>query len=286
MAINFEFILVLLTVLSGLICLVDSLFFARKRLEKAGVVNSHQSRFLRFKKVVLGLGLPPKLAMPKIIEYSRSFFPILFIVLFVRTFFYEPYRIPSGSDKPTLLIGDLILVNKHIYGWHWPISNHLIKANHIPKRGDIVVFRFSNGDPSKDLIKRVIGLPGDHVTYIDKELTINGIKAEQTFLANVEDAEGGFNWPVVMKNENLLGISHLIYQRPQAPSQNLDVIVPADHYFVLGDNRDDSYDSRYWGFVSQADLKGKAIRIWLSWNGFSNGMLHIIRWNRIGDAIQ
>lgn len=284
---NFEAILVVLTLFSGFVWLIDSLFFAKKRLLKLGVIKKESPGCLRkFIMIYGGVGLPQNMKMPKLIEYSRSFFPVLLLVLLVRTFVYEPYRIPSGSDKPTLLVGDLILVNKHIYGWRLPISNQVIYKNENPQRGDIVVFRFSAGDPSKDLIKRIIGLPGDHISYLDKVVYINGVKVPQEVLGDATDSDGQSSWPVVKKQEALPGSPHLIYQRPQAPTQNVDVIVPADHYFVLGDNRDDSYDSRYWGFVSQDDLKGKATRVWLSWNGLSEGIMHAIRWERIGKKIQ
>ncbi|MBI5447288.1 MAG: signal peptidase I [Gammaproteobacteria bacterium] len=284
---NFETVLTLATLITGVVWLMDSLFLSKKRLIKQGLLKSNTGCLQRMVMVWGGVHIPGKVKMPRVIEYARSFFPVLFLVLFLRTFFYEPYRIPSGSDKPTLLIGDLILLNKHIYGLHLPVSNQTIYENQLPKRGDMVIFRFSNLDPSKDLIKRVIGLPHDHIRFSHNVLYINGIEAKQTRLGQTTDeGSDGNDWPVDIKREDLLGVSHLIYQRPQEPARDVDVVVPADHYFVMGDNRDDSFDSRFWGFVSRDDLKGKAIYVWLSWNGLSDGLLHTIRWGRIGYKIQ
>ncbi len=282
---NFETILTIATIFSGIIWLVDSLFFAKKRLQRQGYIQANTGKLHEITMVYGGIKIPGAV-MPKVIEYARAFFPILLLVLILRTWFFEPYRIPSGSDKPTLLIGDLIVVNKHVYGWRWPISNETIIENKTPKIGDIVIFRFSAVDPSKDLIKRVVGLPGDQVQYMNKVLYINGVEAKQTGVGEVVDEEGSRKAQMMMKREDLLGVSHLIYQRKEAPDQNFSVMVPADHYFVMGDNRDDSYDSRYWGFVSQRDLKGKASYIWMSWNGLSEGLQHMVRWSRIGTKIQ
>ncbi|EKD75445.1 MAG: Signal peptidase I [uncultured bacterium] len=283
---NFETILTFSTILTGIIWLIDSFFFAKNRLVKQHVLSEETSRWKQFVLLYLGMKIPEETTTPVLIEYARSFFPILLLVLILRTFFYEPYRIPSGSDKPTLLIGDLILVDKHLYGWHLPVSNHEIFKNKEPKLGDIVIFRWSAVDPSKDLIKRVVGLPGDHVSYLNKVLYINGMKATQVDKGEGTDIEGGQSIPVLIKEENLLGVTHLIYQTQEVPSQNFEVIVPEKSYFVMGDNRDASNDSRYWGFVSQEDLKGKAIYVWLSWNGFSQGLPKIIRWYRTGMEIK
>lgn len=285
---NFETILTFVTLFSGLVWLIDSLFFAKKRLVQQGFLHPKTTGFLqRMTMIWGGIRIGGKVKMPAVIEYSRSFFPILLLVLVLRTFFYEPYRIPSGSDKPTLLIGDLILVDKHLYGLRLPVNNKVIYKNKAPERGDIVIFRFSNVDPSKDLIKRVIGLPGEHVKYVNNVLYINGKEAKQELVGHAVDVDANQQrWPVDIKRENLLGISHLIYQRPDVSAKDFDVVVTPDHYLVMGDNRDDSFDSRYWGFVSQADLKGKAIYIWLSWNGFADGLRHVIRWDRIGQKIK
>jgi signal peptidase I len=258
---NFELILFYATVLTGLISLLDILYFARRR--------KHGTRAKESK-------------MPIIIDYARSFFPILLIVFLLRSFLYEPFRIPSGSLEPTLLTGDFILVNKFDYGVRLPVVHKKVFATNLPKRGDIMIFRWPP-DPSFNFIKRVIGLPGDRVTYTNKELTINGKKIPQEWLAAATaQGENGSSWEVLEKQEDLLGIKHKIYVDPNKLSRDYhDVIVPDGMYFVMGDNRDDSADSRYWGFVPEKNIVGKAVLVWMSWNSNKTN----VRWNRIGSMI-
>ena len=175
---NFETILTLVTLLAGVIWLIDSLFFAKKRLIAQGVLNPKAPLPFLTRFWLIYVGPKTELKMPVVIEYARSFFPVLLLVLMLRSFVYEPYRIPSGSDEPTLMIGDLILVNKHLYGLRIPVINYKILANSKPKLGDIIVFRYPV-DPGIDLIKRVVGVPGDKISYIDKVVYVNGIKAPQ-----------------------------------------------------------------------------------------------------------
>lgn len=254
---DFELLLTSVTLLAGFLWLVDAFFFARQRAQQN-------------KK------------MPLWAEYARSFFPILLIVLLLRSFFAEPYRIPSGSDKPTLLVGDFLVANKFAYGLRLPVLHTKIIAISEPKTGDIALLRYPL-NPSVDFIKRVIGMPGDHVSYINKVLYINGRAATQTPLgtATDEDETGLEHWTVNVYEENLNGVKHKIYIRPDVLDQDFSLVVPAKQYFVMGDNRDDSNDSRSWGFAPEENLVGKAFAIWFSWNADN----HSIRWNRMGTLI-
>ena len=242
---NLALFLLILSVFTGVIYLLDVLFWSKKR-------SSRQK---------------PR----RIIEYSRSLFPIFFGVLLVRSFLFEPFRIPSGSLEPTLLVGDFLVVNKFAYGLRLPVWDKKIVNISSPKRGDIVVFRWPP-NPKYDFIKRVIGIPGDVVSYHHKILTINGKKAPQDFIQYTIDESSAH--PVSEYQENLDSVIHKIYRRS-------DVTVPPNQYFVMGDNRDDSADSRYWGFVHDDYLRGKAIFTWLSWNKKEWN----IRWSRLGRII-
>jgi signal peptidase I len=254
MNLNFELILFYATLITGIICLLDIFLLAPKRARN----------------------------MPILVEYARSFFPILLIVFLLRSFLFEPFRIPSGSLEPTLQIGDFILVNKFSYGVRLPVVQKKIINISEPKRGDVIVLRWPP-DPSFSFIKRVIGLPGDHIKYINKELFVNGEKIQQAFLKNsIAQGEGADEWPVQEKNENLLGVEHLIFIDPKKSGQDFDdIVVPDNMYFVMGDNRDDSADSRYWGFVPEKNIVGKAVLVWMSFEHGKYG----IRWKRIGTMI-
>lgn len=259
---NFELILFYATLVCGLYALLDILFLAprRKRANKE--------------------------KMPLLSDYARSFFPVLLIVFLLRSFVYEPFRIPSGSLEPSLLVGEFILVNKFDYGIRLPVAHTILyqKEGSI-HRGDIFVFRYPP-DPSIYYIKRVIGLPGDHISYINKELYVNGQKAPQQFEKNAVDFDDeGNTWNVVQKQEDFLGVKHPIYQNPDRPAEDFqDLVVPKDMYFAMGDNRDDSADSRYWGFVPNKNIVGKASLIWMSWDSRAD-WLHKIRWDRIGKVV-
>ncbi|MEN9916416.1 MAG: signal peptidase, partial [Pseudomonadota bacterium] len=256
MSFNFEFFLTTAVIISGAIALVDILVFAPIRRRKN---ITHPS---------------------VLIEYARSFFPILLLVLLLRSFLAEPFRIPSGSEKPDLLIGDFIVANKFSYGIRLPVLHKKIMAVGEPKRGDIVVFLWPK-DTSTYFIKRVIGLPGDAITYKDKVLTINGQLAPQTLIGEQSDQDANEKWRVIRKSENLLGVQHDIYLRPDQLATDFSVYVPPGNYFVMGDNRDNSLDSRYWGFVPEKDLIGKAIWVFFSWDNEQ----HRVRWHRLGMRI-
>ncbi|MFI4919406.1 MAG: signal peptidase I [Legionellales bacterium] len=249
---NFALILVVLSAISGFIYLLDVIFWAKKR-----TANQNPN---------------------KIIEYARSFFPVFFIVLLMRSFLVEPFRIPSGSLEPTLLVGDFVAVNKFAYGLKLPVWEKKVVSIADPKTGDIAVFRWPP-DPSFDYIKRVIGVPGDKITYHDKKLTINGQEAKQTFIEYTVDESSGR--AVAKYQENLNGRVHDIFVRADVPVVDFEVVVPAGNYFMMGDNRDDSADSRFWGFVPENNLRGKAFLVWMSWNAKADNL----RWSKIGRFI-
>ena len=221
------------------------------------------------------------LMQPWWLDWTAGLFPVICAVFLMRSFLFEPFKIPSGSMIPTLLVGDLILVNKFHYGIRLPVINKKIIDNNDPQRGDVMVFRYPV-NPDLDYIKRVVGLPGDTVAYLNKRLTINGTPIEQTPLAEYYDADSlrySFQF-----SEQLMGREHRILvdkdRPPYIPPQGIEdypfkencrysgegVVckVPPGHYFVMGDNRDNSQDSRFWGFVPDRNLVGKAFVIWMN----------------------
>jgi len=215
------------------------------------------------------------------VEYCKSFFPVILAVFLLRSFLVEPFRIPSGSMMPTLLAGDFILVNKYAYGIRLPVINKKIIDLELPERGDVVVFRYPQ-DPSVDYIKRVVGLPGDHIKYMGKTLAINGEPVAQipagTYMV---PGAGSSMMGAGVRTEQLGEINHDILVQPHTLSRNVVYIVPKDHYFVMGDNRDNSNDSRFWGAVPEQNLVGKAFLIWMNWDAVDHG----VSWSRIGDSI-
>ncbi|MBV0933544.1 signal peptidase I [Marinobacterium weihaiense] len=256
MNLDFSLILVLVTALTGVLWLLDHLVFAPKRrlaLQAAEEQAEH------------ALPEPQRKALlrqPGWADTSRSMFPVLLAVLVLRSFLYEPFQIPSGSMLPTLKIGDFILVNKYHYGLRLPVVNTRILANHDPQHGDVIVFRYPE-DTSINFIKRVVGVPGDTITYRDKILYVNGVPQQQTLLAKLPPARP----QQLLLNEALAGEPHRIYRDVHGPVIDGSWEVPPGHYFVLGDNRDNSKDSRYWGFVPEELLVGKATAVWMHWEG-------------------
>ncbi len=221
---------------------------------------------------------------PLLIEYARSFFPVVLIVLLLRSFLAEPFRIPSESMMPTLLIGDFILVNKFTYGIRLPVFNTRIIELNEPARGDIVVFRYPK-DPTIDYIKRVIGLPGDKITYDNKKLYVNDQAITYKSLGVYQGIGQGVDMTGTEQlQEDLTGVKHSILIRHDTLSAEgvYVVVVPAEHYFVMGDNRDNSSDGRVWGFVPEENLVGKAFFIWMSWDWENKG----VGFDRIGTVLQ
>jgi signal peptidase I len=230
---------------------------------------------------------------PIVVDMARAFFPVIVVVFLIRSFWVEPFKIPSGSMKPTLLVGDFILVNKYTYGIRIPVINKKMVDVNPVRRGDVVVFRYPV-DPSVDYIKRVIGLPGDKVIYRGKRLTVNGEAVAVQGSGYYTDQEVNYmRLPTFL--EKLDGRTHQMMIVPASPTVDLAQVrqfpyrenceynddgfsctVPAGHYFMMGDNRDQSADSRYWGFVPDDHIKGRAFYVWMNFGDFK----------RIGNSIE
>ncbi len=250
MIFDFSFYLFVAVVLTGTVWLIDKWFFESKRNE-AGQMTAQASQATEVSR---------KAKEPIIVEYSKSFFPVLLIVFLLRGFVVEPFKIPSGSMLPSLYIGDFILVNKFSYGIRVPVINKTIIEFAPPERGDVVVFRFPR-DPNLDYIKRVVGLPGDRIGYFNKVLYVNGKPVEREFIGRYR---GPGQASATEYLEKLPNANHGILLMP-ARTNNLqgEYIVPEDMFFVMGDNRDNSNDSRVWGPVPRENLLGKAFMIWM-----------------------
>ncbi len=270
---NFALILFVLTVVTGVVALADKLVFSKRR-----AVGE---------------------AEPWWVEYPKSFFPVLLIVFLLRSFVAEPFKIPSSSMRPTLEVGDFILVNKFSYGIRLPIIEKKIIPLGTPQRGDVIVFRYPV-NPSQDFIKRLVGLPGDEVVYRDKQLTVNGVPWPQTPDGPYGYLEGLAYVTTQRFGERSDGHEHFIAENPAVPpvfphnvrmfpgrencvynERGFTCKVPEGSYFMMGDNRDNSDDSRYWGFVPDDHIRGKAFFIWFNWDDISS-----LAFKRIGSAIR
>jgi signal peptidase I len=219
------------------------------------------------------------LMQPWWLDWTAGLFPVILVVFLLRSFLFEPFKIPSGSMLPTLESGDLILVNKFNYGVRLPVINKKIVPNGDPARGDVVVFRYPP-DPRIDYIKRIVGLPGDEVAWLNKSLTINGKPVAASSMPDYYDEDS--QRYTQQKGESLAGVDHRILLRADRPAfvsgvetfpnreacrysaEGVTCKVPAGHYFVMGDNRDNSIDSRYWGFVPDRNLVGRAFFVWMN----------------------
>jgi len=307
MAVYFSIILVVITVVTGIVWLADKFYLAPQRKLKAVAEQTAA-------KEQSGVDLTPetlaKLAEPSpLVDTSVQIFPVIAFVLILRSFLYEPFQIPSGSMMPTLLDGDFILVNKFNYGLKDPVVRHKFFDVGLPERGDVVVFKYPR-DPRIDYIKRVIGLPGDRIIYRNKSLYIKTVCKESdvkcpefsqivnTFTHKYQgpDAKTGMNqFAVDMfgKEHNILNDQYaperIGHYYPQAGTAADEFVVPAGNYFVMGDNRDNSLDGRFWGFVPEENLVGEAVAIWMSFDFKrpSDGVLPTwipsgVRFNRIG----
>jgi signal peptidase I len=286
---NFALILFVLMVVTGVIWCLDVFYFAKQRraaADRALAEFDARNAKLTADGVKIDSGSSrgaieaALLRQPTWIEYSGSFFPVIALVFFLRSFLYEPFKIPSSSMVPTLLVGDLILVNKYTYGIRLPVLNKKVIEINNPQRGDVMVFKYPM-DMTQDYIKRVIGVPGDKITYENKRLTVNGKPVAYTALEDyLDDEHLVYN---KQYQENLTGVSHKILNNEQAATLNLgDVkafphnenctykyegftcVVPEGNYFMMGDNRDNSADSRYWGFVPDKNIVGKAFFVWMN----------------------
>jgi len=228
---------------------------------------------------------PAQSPEPVLVNYARSLFPVILIVLVVRSFVVEPFRIPSESMMPNLVDGDFIFVTKYSYGLRLPVFNTQILPTGEPHRGDVIVFRLPK-DPSIHYVKRLIGLPGDHVVVRDNRLTINGSPIALTpdgAYSNGGNSDGREFAGAPLAVEKLGKAEHEVMFAADRSPTDFDTIVPAGHYFFMGDNRNDSQDSRFpqVGFIPEANLVGRASRIWLNWD--FPGFPHL---NRIGMRIQ
>lgn len=212
---------------------------------------------------------------PVAIEYAKSFFPVILAVFLIRSFGVEPFKIPSASMMPTLLVGDFILVNKFTYGLRVPLINNVFFEVNQPQRGDVMVFHFPK-NPLVNYIKRVVGLPGDRVAYRNKQLFINDQAVPLVPEGDYDYVTPGLNQVVAKRYQEQLGEHrHDILNVDLAPAVDGEVVVPEGYYFVMGDNRDNSNDSRFWGFVPQNHIVGKAFLVWMNFDDFG----------RIGNAI-
>lgn len=258
---NFALVMFIALVVTGVIWLFDHYFGEPKRAKDA--------------------------KEPLLVEYAKSFFPVILAVFLLRSFLVEPFKIPSGSMMPTLLVGDFILVNKYVYGIRLPVIDKKIINVGSPERGDVMVFRYPE-DPSLDYIKRVVGLPGDKISYRNKRLTINGKPLKMEADGDYSYVKSGLNYVTATLYRETLGKhNHTSLVQRDAPTVRLDDVrqfpnldncnyaedgfsctVPAGHYFMMGDNRDDSNDSRYWGFVPDRNIVGKAFMIWWNFDSF------------------
>lgn len=261
----FEIALVVLTLGSGLIWLLDRLVLAKRRAANAGLLD----------------------AEPVLVDYSKAFFPVLAVVLVLRSFVAEPYKIPSSSMMPNLLIGDFILVNKFAYGFRLPITNTTIIPTGQPKRGDVVVFKPPH-KPDENWVKRVVGLPGDRIGFHGDTLYLNGQPLTYEVKGEYLGENVGVPSPTLLL-EQLPGRPHTVLEAigRNSPAGQGDWVVPAGHYFVMGDNRDNSEDGRFWTqthFLPESNLRGKAFLIWLNCEGwFCKGSFDP---SRIGTSIK
>ncbi|RXZ32395.1 signal peptidase I [Oxalobacteraceae bacterium CAVE-383] len=284
---NFALILFVLMVITGAIWFFDRFYLARQRRANA---DRALAEFDARNAALAGQGVQPDyqtrasieaglMKQPVWIEYSGSFFPVIALVFFLRSFLYEPFKIPSSSMVPTLMIGDLILVNKFDYGIRLPIVNKKIIDVGTPQRGDVMVFRFPE-DTSVDYIKRVVGVPGDKIVYKNKRLSVNGEALSYQALPDFLD-EQTLSYSGQLQ-ETLGGVAHRILNDQRAPTyvqnphnfphrelcsydiEGFSCTVPEGQYFMMGDNRDNSLDSRYWGFVPDENIVGKAFFVWMN----------------------
>lgn len=284
---NFALILFVLTIGTGIVWFLDMFVLSKQRRAAAdkalAELDTRQARLasegIKVDQVDRAELEAKILRQPVWVEYSGSFFPVIALVFFLRSFLYEPFKIPSSSMLPTLYVGDLILVNKFEYGIRLPVINKKVIELNNPKRGDVMVFKYPV-DPTVDYIKRVVGVPGDKVVYRNKRLLINGQPLSYQTMPDFLDEEH-LNYSRQL-TENLNGVSHRILNDDRAPAfvndpfnfpkrencsydnEGFSCVVPEGHYFMMGDNRDNSLDSRYWGFVPDQNIVGKAFFIWMN----------------------
>ena len=285
---NFALLLFLATVVTGLYWVAERLYFLPRRrraavaIEEAAVARRAELDRMGIAKTDIEVSEEAKgriLMQPWWLDWTAGLFPVIAIVFVLRSFLFEPFKIPSGSMIPTLLVGDLILVNKFTYGVRLPVINKKITEGTAPKRGDVMVFRYPP-QPSMDYIKRVVGVPGDEVAYINKRLTINGKVVPTTnqpdyfeqdamrYFKQIEEQLGDKTHRAIINPDvpNFVqGVTDFKYKDNCRYSvEGVTCKVPEGHYFMMGDNRDNSLDSRYWGFVPDANIVGRAFFVWMN----------------------
>ncbi|MDP2367850.1 signal peptidase I [Rhodoferax sp.] len=288
---NFALLLFLATVVTGLYWLAERFYFLPKRLaaasalEAASVQRKAELHKMGISQVDSDLveARQQVLRQPWWLDWTAGLFPVIIAVFLLRSFLFEPFKIPSGSMIPTLHVGDLILVNKFQFGLRLPVIHTKITEGTAPKRGDVMVFRYPP-KPSQDYIKRVVGIPGDEVAYVNKRLTINGQPVATTpvsdffdedmvrYFKQFEENLGNHRHWLLNDEERRAGFSEV--EIPDFPNrqncrysvEGVVCKVPAGHYFMMGDNRDNSLDSRYWGFVPEKNIVGKAFFVWMNFS--------------------
>jgi signal peptidase I len=273
---DFALIMFIALVATGLIWAADRLWWAPLRLRATEALAKAGGNTAAIDKAR---------REPLLVEYARAFFPVILLVFLLRSFLVEPFRIPSGSMMPGLLAGDFILVNKYTYGLRLPVINRKLVAINSPQRGDVMVFRFPT-DPGTNFIKRVVGLPGDKIVYRNKQLLINGEPVPQAPRGDYtysERGEAGEHMLFTRRlRETLNGKEHDILLSEGTGPGLQEFTIPEGQYFVMGDNRDRSNDSRYWGTVPEENVVGRAFLIWFSWDTVNGG----VAWKRIGNSIE
>ncbi len=303
-AVDYGLVLIIATAVSGIIWLIDKILWEKKRKQALETLKKQHAKLPQ-------IALDAVSREPVIVEYAKAFFPIILIIVILRSFLFEPFKIPSGSMKPTLEIGDFVLVNKFAYGVRLPVLNTKIFDTGSPERGDVFVFRYPgnpyeelNDDEKVDYIKRVVGLPGDTILYKNRQLYIKPkcskemeicpkvTKIDTRMIARngYFDRKDQVNLDIM--EEDLLGVKHKILHDNRISEYNFEMqfesrcmsgqsqwIVPSKHYFAMGDNREHSADSRFWCFVPEENLVGKAVAIWMNWNTKNK---YYIDFSRIG----
>jgi len=291
---NFALLLFLATVVTGVYWLAERLYFLpqRKRAAEQLQVSVAQRRSelssqgLRTDEVDLDKARNSLLLQPWWLDWTAGLFPVIVVVFVLRSFLFEPFKIPSGSMIPTLMINDLILVNKFHYGVRLPVLNTKIFDNHSPERGDVMVFRYPP-KPSLDYIKRVVGLPGDEVAYLNKKLSVNGKPLDKTALPEFFDedalrytkqyqevaADGQRKYRILNEDDRPSFVQATedfpFRENCRYSSEGVVCKVPPGHYFMMGDNRDNSLDSRFWGFVPEKNIVGKAFFVWMNFGNLN-----------------
>ncbi len=275
MSFNVELLLFVALIVSGVIVLIDCVFFRKARHQEVQAQDGFADLSKKKQKEAL--------QAPMLADWAYAFLPVLVIVILFRSFFYEPFRVPTGSMLPTIQLNDFLLVNKYAYGIHLPLSNKKITKGSAPKRGDIAVFP-SPPNPNVSYVKTVVAVAGDKVSYINKHLYVNGKPLKRSLVdqayIDVSPVEGAYT--VDHYKEHIGTSVHDVYNTKNSASVSFyNIVVPKGKVFAMGDNRDHSGDSRYFGFVDSDTITGRADYIWFSWDSQHSK----VRWDRLFTAL-